>query len=35
MSMKKGLQVFGDHGLKAMKSETQQLHDRNVMKPVV
>ena len=33
MSMKKGLQVFGDYGLKAVKSEMQQLHDRKVMKP--
>ena len=34
MSMKKGLQVFGDHGLKAVKSEMQQLHYWKVMKPV-
>ena len=33
--MKKGLRVFVDNGLQAMKSEMPQLHDRNVMKSAV
>ena len=34
MSMKKGLQMFGEGGYAAVKEEMQQLHDRQVMQPV-
>ena len=34
MSMKKGLQMFGEGGYAAVKQEMQQLHDRQVMQPV-
>ena len=34
MSMKKGLNVFGEPGYAAVKKEMQQLHDRKVMQPV-
>ena len=34
MSMKKGLQVFGEGGYAAVKQEMQQLHDRKVMQPI-
>ena len=33
MSMKKGLKVFGKDGIKAVKKEMLQLHDRKVMEP--
>jgi Reverse transcriptase (RNA-dependent DNA polymerase) len=33
MSMKKGLTVFGKDGIKAVKKEMSQLHDRKVMEP--
>jgi hypothetical protein len=33
MSMKKGLKMFGDAGVEAVRSEMRQLHERNVMKP--
>ena len=31
MSMKKGIQMFGQDGVAAVKKEMQQLHDRKVM----
>ena len=34
MSLKAGLQTFGNDGMKAVEKEMRQLHDRNVMKPV-
>ena len=34
MSLKAGLQIFGDDGMKAVEKEMCQLHDRNVMMPV-
>jgi hypothetical protein len=34
MSMNKGLKLFGEAGIKAVRSEIAQLHDRKVMKPV-
>ena len=34
MSLKAGLQTFGDDGIKAVEKEMRQLHDRDVMKPV-
>ena len=34
MSMKKGLQAFGEGGYAAVKQEMQQLHDRKVMQPI-
>jgi hypothetical protein len=34
MSMKRGLKMFGDAGVKGVWSEMRQLHERNVMKPV-
>ena len=34
MSLKAGLQTFGDNGMKAVEKEMRQLHDRDVMKPV-
>ena len=33
MSMKKGLAMFGDDGVTAVRKEMRQLHDRKVMKP--
>jgi hypothetical protein len=33
MSMKKGIKVFGNDGVDAVRSELQQLHDRAVMRP--
>ena len=33
MSMKRGLEIFGDQGVQAVRSEMQQLHDRKVMDP--
>jgi hypothetical protein len=33
MSMEKGLKVFGKNGVKAVKKEMLQLHDRKVMEP--
>ena len=32
MSMKRGLKLFGDDGVKAVTEELKQLHDREVMK---
>jgi hypothetical protein len=32
MNMKQGLKVFGEEGIKAVRQEMQQLHDRKVMK---
>jgi hypothetical protein len=34
MSMNKGLKLFGEAGIEAVRSEMAQLHDRKVMKPV-
>ena len=34
MSMKKGIKLFGDKGVAAVKIEIQQLHDRGVLKAV-
>ena len=34
MSLKAGLQTFGDDGIKAVEKEMRQLYDRDVMKPV-
>jgi hypothetical protein len=34
MSMKRGLKMFHDAGVKGVRSEMRQLHERNVMKPV-
>jgi hypothetical protein len=34
MSMNKGLRIFGEAGIEAVRSEMAQLHDRKVMKPV-
>ena len=34
MSMKQGLQQFGQEGSAALKAEMTQLHDHQVMKPV-
>ena len=34
MSMKKGLEMFGEGGYAAVKQEMQQLHDRKVMQPI-
>jgi hypothetical protein len=34
MSMKRGLKMFGDAGVKGVRSEMRQLHECNVMKPV-
>ena len=34
MSLKAGLQTFGNDGLKAVEKEMRQLHDRDVMTPV-
>jgi hypothetical protein len=33
MSMKKGLKMFGEGGVAAVRGEMQQLHDRKVMEP--
>jgi hypothetical protein len=33
MSMKKGLKVFGEDGVEAVKKEMLQLHERKVMEP--
>jgi hypothetical protein len=33
MSMRKGLMVFGNDGVEAVKKEMLQLHDRKVMAP--
>ena len=33
MSMKKGLKIFGKHGVEAVKKEMLQLHERKVMEP--
>jgi hypothetical protein len=33
MSLKRGLKVFGDDGVAAVKKEMLQLHDRKVMAP--
>jgi hypothetical protein len=33
MSMKKGLKIFGEHGVQAVKKEMLQLHERKVMEP--
>jgi hypothetical protein len=33
MSMKKGLMIFREHGVEAMKKEMLQLHERKVMEP--
>jgi hypothetical protein len=33
MSMKKGLKIFGEHGVEAVKKEMLQLHERKVMEP--
>jgi hypothetical protein len=33
MSMKKGLKMFGEDGVEAVKKEMMQLHDRKVMEP--
>jgi hypothetical protein len=33
MSMKKGLEIFGEHGIKAVKKEMLQLHESKVMEP--
>jgi hypothetical protein len=33
MSMKKGLKMFGEGGVVAVRGEMQQLHDRKVMEP--
>ena len=32
MSMKRGIKLFGDEGVKAVTDDLQQLHDREVMK---
>ena len=32
--MRKGLQVFGDQGLAAVKKEIQQFHDLDVITPI-
>ena len=32
--MRKGLQVFGDRGLAAIKKKMQQFHDLNVITPI-
>ena len=32
--MRKGLQVFGDRGLQAIKKEMQQFHDLDVITPI-
>ena len=32
--MKKGLQLFGERGVKAIKAEMQQFHDRGVVSPI-
>ena len=34
MSMKKGIKLFGDKGVAAVKKEIQQLHDRGVLRAV-
>ena len=34
MSLKAGLQAFGDDGIKAVEKEMHQLHDHNMMTPV-
>ena len=34
MSMKKGLEMFGEGGYAAVNQEMQQLHDRKVMQPI-
>ena len=34
MSLKAGLQTFGDDGMRAVEKEMRQVHDRNVMTPV-
>ena len=34
MSLKAGLQTFGNNGMKAVETKMRQLHDRDVMKPV-
>jgi hypothetical protein len=34
MSMNKGLKLFGEAGIEAVRSKMAQLHDRKVMKPV-
>ena len=34
MSLKAGLQTFGNDGVKAVEKEMHQLHDRGVMIPV-
>ena len=34
MSLKAGLQTFGNDGMKAVEKEMRQLHDRDVMTPV-
>ena len=34
MSLKAGLQIFGDDGVRAVEKEMRQLHDRGVMIPV-
>jgi hypothetical protein len=31
---KRGLQIFGNDGIKAIQEELKQLHDRNVLTPV-
>ena len=31
MSMKRGIQMFGEDGVAAIKKEMEQLHDRKVM----
>ena len=33
-SMKKGIKMFGNAGVKAVHKELQQLHDRDVIEPV-
>jgi hypothetical protein len=33
MSLKKGLKVFGEQGVAAVKKEMLQLHERKVMEP--
>jgi hypothetical protein len=33
LSMKKGLKIFGEHGVEAVKKEMLQLHERKVMEP--
>jgi hypothetical protein len=34
MSMRKGIRLFGEKGIAAVKTEIQQLHDRRVIKPM-